>query len=57
MDAYSLGCILIEIAEWTPLRKIIKKLIDTSSSVDVKLRDLALLLQSMHGRYITEGVA
>ncbi|KAJ4078964.1 hypothetical protein NW761_011710 [Fusarium oxysporum] len=57
MDAYSLGCILIEIAEWTPLRKIIKKLIDTSSSVDVKLSDLALLLQSMHGRYITEGVA
>ncbi|KAK2671515.1 hypothetical protein RAB80_013937 [Fusarium oxysporum f. sp. vasinfectum] len=57
MDAYSLGCILIEIAEWTPLRKIIKKLIDTSSSVDVKLSDLALLVQSMHGRYITEGVA
>ncbi|WKT49481.1 hypothetical protein QSH57_014428 [Fusarium oxysporum f. sp. vasinfectum] len=57
MDAYSLGCILIEIAEWTPLRKIIKKLIDNSSSVDVKLSDLALLLQSMHGRYITEGVA
>ncbi|RKK64732.1 hypothetical protein BFJ69_g16574 [Fusarium oxysporum] len=57
MDAYSLGCILIEIAEWTPLRKIIKKLIDTSSSVDVKLSDPALLLQSIHGRYITEGVA
>ncbi|EGU87119.1 hypothetical protein FOXB_02358 [Fusarium oxysporum f. sp. conglutinans Fo5176] len=57
MDAYSLGCIPTEIAEWTPLRKIIKKLIDTSSSVDVKLSDLGLLSQSMHGRYITEGVA
>ncbi|EMT62857.1 hypothetical protein FOC4_g10006502 [Fusarium odoratissimum] len=57
MDAYSLGCILIEIAEWTPLRKIIKKRIDTSISVDVKLNNLALLSQSMHGRYITEGVA
>ncbi|KAJ0127955.1 hypothetical protein HZ326_28953 [Fusarium oxysporum f. sp. albedinis] len=53
----SLGCILIEIAEWMTLRKIIKKRIDTSSSVDVKLSGVALLSRLMHGRYITEGVA
>ncbi|KAH6991775.1 prion-inhibition and propagation-domain-containing protein [Fusarium venenatum] len=57
MDAYSLGCILIEIAEWTPLRKIVKKRIDTSGSIDVKLSDIAVLSQWMHRRYITEGVA
>ncbi|WJG36084.1 uncharacterized protein FOBCDRAFT_243100 [Fusarium oxysporum Fo47] len=43
--------------EWTTLRKIVKKRIDTSSSVDVKLSGVALLSRLMHGRYITEGVA
>ncbi|KAL6918398.1 hypothetical protein FSST1_009893 [Fusarium sambucinum] len=57
MDVYSLGCVLIEIAEWTPLRKIVKKRIDTSGSIDVKLSDIAVLSQWMHGRYITEGNA
>ncbi|KAH7124954.1 prion-inhibition and propagation-domain-containing protein [Dactylonectria estremocensis] len=57
MDAYSLGCVLIEIAEWTPLRKVVKKRIDTSDGVGVKLTDVALLSQWMHGRYISERVA
>lgn len=41
MDAYALGCVLIEIAEWTPLRKIIKKRVDTSAPTGVRLTDLA----------------
>ncbi|RSL41847.1 hypothetical protein CEP54_015693 [Fusarium duplospermum] len=57
MDAYSLGCVLIEIAEWTPLRKIVKKRVDVSNSNGVKLTDVASLSQWMHGRYITEGHA
>ncbi|RMJ10882.1 hypothetical protein BHE90_004483 [Fusarium euwallaceae] len=57
MDAYSLGCVLIEIAEWTPLRKIVKKRVDISNSNGVKLTDVASLSQWMHNRYITEGYA
>ncbi|RGP65951.1 hypothetical protein FSPOR_6973 [Fusarium sporotrichioides] len=57
MDAYSLGCILIEIAEWAPLRKIVKKHVDISNSSDVKLTDVASLSQWLYGRYITEGFA
>ncbi|KAJ3469942.1 hypothetical protein MRS44_000041 [Fusarium solani] len=57
MDAYSLGCVLIEIAEWTPLRKIVKKRVDVSNSNVVKLTDVASLSQWMHNRYITEGFA
>ncbi|CAJ0555427.1 Ff.00g054920.m01.CDS01 [Fusarium sp. VM40] len=57
MDAYSLGCILIEIAEWTPLRKIIKKRIDTSSNAGMKLSDVALLSDWLHTRYVTERIA
>ncbi|KAF5697753.1 hypothetical protein FMUND_15307 [Fusarium mundagurra] len=57
MDAYSLGCVLIEIAEWAPLRKIVKKRIDISDSSGVTLADVASLSQWMHDRYITEGFA
>ena len=57
MDAYSLGCVLIEIAEWTPLQKIIKKLVDASAGASVKLTDVALLSRWLYGRYVTEGVA
>jgi hypothetical protein len=57
MDAYSLGCVLVEIAEWTPLRKIVKKRLDTSADAGAKLTDVALLSQWLHGRYIGEGVA
>ncbi|KAI8692481.1 Protein kinase domain-containing protein [Fusarium sp. Ph1] len=57
MDAYSLGCVLIEIAEWTPLRKIVKKRVDISNSNGVKLTDVSSLSQWMHNRYITEGLA
>ncbi|KAF5694899.1 hypothetical protein FDENT_794 [Fusarium denticulatum] len=57
MDAYSLGCVLIEIAEWAPLRKIVKKRVDISDSIGVTLADVASLSQWMHDRYITEGYA
>ncbi|KAF4432628.1 hypothetical protein FACUT_8316 [Fusarium acutatum] len=57
MDAYSLGCVLIEIAEWAPLRKIVKKRVDISDSSGVKLADVASLSQWMYDRYITEGFA
>lgn len=56
MDAYSLGCVLIEVAEWAPLRKIVRKRIDTSSS-EVKLSDVASLHGWLHARYVAEGVA
>ncbi|KAF5633866.1 uncharacterized protein FTJAE_7018 [Fusarium tjaetaba] len=55
MDAYSLGCVLIEIAEWAPLRKIVKKRVDISDSSGVTLADVASLSQWMHDRYITDG--
>ncbi|KAF4498683.1 hypothetical protein FAGAP_5161 [Fusarium agapanthi] len=57
MDAYSLGCVLIEIAEWAPLRRIVKKRVDISDSSGVKLSDVASLSQWMYDRYITEGFA
>ncbi|SCV33712.1 uncharacterized protein FFB14_04652 [Fusarium fujikuroi] len=57
MDAYSLGCVLIEIAEWAPLRKIVKKRVDISDSSGVTLADVASLSQWMYDRYITEGFA
>ncbi|KAG5762943.1 hypothetical protein H9Q72_008955 [Fusarium xylarioides] len=57
MDAYSLGCVLIEIAEWAPLRKIVKKRVDISDSSGVKLADVASLSQWMYDRYVTEGFA
>ncbi|KAF5659802.1 hypothetical protein FCIRC_12358 [Fusarium circinatum] len=57
MDAYSLGCVLIEIAEWAPLRKIVKKRVDISDSSGVTLSDVASLSQWMYDRYITEGFA
>ncbi|KAI8724355.1 Protein kinase domain-containing protein [Fusarium sp. LHS14.1] len=57
MDAHSLGCVLIEIAEWTPLRKIVKKRVDISNSNVVKLTDVASLSQWLHNRYVTEGFA
>ncbi|RKL36689.1 hypothetical protein BFJ72_g8238 [Fusarium proliferatum] len=57
MDAYSLGCVLIEIAEWAPLRKIVKKRVDISDGSGVTLADVASLSQWMYDRYITEGFA
>lgn len=57
MDAYSLGCVLVEIAEWAPLRKIIKKRVDTSAQTGVKLSDVACLSTWLHERYIKERVA
>jgi serine/threonine protein kinase len=57
MDASSLGCVLVEIAEWTPLRKIVKKRVDTSADTSTKLTDVALLPQWLRGRYITKGIA
>ncbi|KAF5639669.1 hypothetical protein F52700_4051 [Fusarium sp. NRRL 52700] len=57
MDAYSLGCVLVEIAEWAPLRKIIRKRVDVSDSSGVTLTDVASLSQWMYDRYITEGFA
>nr|RBQ88535.1 hypothetical protein FVER53263_20046 [Fusarium verticillioides] len=57
MDAYSLGCVLIEIAEWAPLRKIVKKRVDISDGSGVTLADVASLSEWMHDRYITDGYA
>jgi hypothetical protein len=57
MDAYSLGCVLLEIAEWTPLRKIIKKRVNTSAGTGTRLTDVAALSQWLHSRYIIEGIA
>ena len=42
MDLYSLAVVLIEIAEWRPLKHIIKKYVDvTKPGVDVSLEDLS----------------
>ncbi|CAI7607869.1 unnamed protein product [Penicillium glandicola] len=42
MDHYSLGTVLIEIAEWRPLKHIIKNYLDvTNSDVDIPLSALA----------------
>lgn len=57
MDAYSLGCVLVEIAEWTPLRKIIRKRVDTGAAAGAKLSDVASLSEWLHNRYIVEGFA
>ena len=41
MDLYSLAAVLVEIAEWRPLKHIIKKHVDvTKPGVDVYLEDL-----------------
>ncbi|KAF4123020.1 hypothetical protein GMORB2_6568 [Geosmithia morbida] len=57
MDAHSLGCVLIEIAEWTPLKKIVRKRLEPVAGAGVTLSDVAALSGWLHTRYISEGVA
>lgn len=53
MDAYGLGCVLLEVAEWAPLRKIVRPCVDTSQ--DAKISDIAILPRWIRSRYMEPG--
>lgn len=53
MDAYALGCVFVEIAEWAPLRKIVRKCVDISHAVNQS--DIAALPDWLRARYVGPG--
>ncbi|KAK5118357.1 hypothetical protein LTR62_002871 [Meristemomyces frigidus] len=57
MDCYGLGCLLIEIAEWAPLRKVVRKAVDVENAAGVRDDEFAALPRWLRKRYIEDEMA
>ncbi|OJI91230.1 hypothetical protein ASPTUDRAFT_915973 [Aspergillus tubingensis CBS 134.48] len=56
MDHYSIGTVLLEIAEWLPLKHIIKKHVDiTNCNLDISISSLAQIQSWLQGVFIEHG--
>ncbi|KAL9061168.1 MAG: hypothetical protein Q9162_000313 [Coniocarpon cinnabarinum] len=57
MDLYALGCVLIELAEWSPLPKIVSECVDVRRAPEGIGADLEKLPSWLSDRYVQRGRA